>query len=338
MSKTTAPKIDYLSQIKEIKKMRAYNVNGKTFEKSWKDGWVCYADLLAFSNDCKKSKLSPFNTIVRFRNRIENAKKHFDGNIYFFTDCCFFVSEELDQTLSFALCVMNGCCAMNKIALKTKSLAKAHHLLKPRITIAYGDYINESCIKEDTDSLFVDFPNLLTGSGIARAYDIEKESFSHAITINFSPPANKTKKNILPPKKAEDMFEVGGDNCLVKSGIKKWFSLFDEEITKAKKTGKEIVVHFPWPYINHLYEKNKKIHLVPNDNATFYKIEQNLFQTVERMQREFLDNNSIDFSAAKHTMALHFFAVDLYKNAKGAGDFTNELAKELKKKIAYKVL
>ena len=117
--------IDFQSQVDEINNAKTYDVNADDFEPFWNKGWICYIDLLAFSEICKLSKQSTINAIVRFHKIIDNAKKIITGDIYQFTDCCFFISKDFSTTLNFALCVMNGCCAMNKITFDRKDLVKA---------------------------------------------------------------------------------------------------------------------------------------------------------------------------------------------------------------------
>lgn len=323
MKGINARELDFQNQIMEIKKEKAYNVDARHFENCWQKGWVCYADLLAFADNCQKSRQSTINSLIRFHRAIQMAHKKAIENqetdnidkerLYLFTDCCYFVSKSLEQTLCFALCLMNSCCAMNKITIEQKELSKAHHLLRPRIIIADGEYINASSICSNRDISLPETPSaFLAGSGIANAYGIEKQSFSHAITFNYSKGANKVR----------DLFEVGGDNSLVKSGIKNWLS------------EKQINAHFPWPYIKNIHKRNDKIHLVPTDKKTFLQIELNLFQTAERMQREFMCDTNISIDVAKHSMALRRFALELYKNAKGAKIITNHLVDDLEREFA----
>lgn len=307
---------DYQIQIDEIKSSNAYLVDAKAFEKYWHMGWICYIDLLAFSESCKISRQSTVNTIVRFHKIIENAAQRIPGDIYQFTDCCFYVSDMFESTLKFALCVMNGCCAMNKITFDKKDLVKAHFLLRPRITIAYGEYINASKIGNRYLASQVNPSSFLAGSGIVYAYETEKQSFSHAITINFSQSS----------KKPNDFFELGGNTSLAKAGLKKWLELsLNQKIT-----------HFPWPYVKNLYLKKDKIHIVPKNNDEFFEMESNLFLTAEKMQREFICDN-IALNAAKHPMALKRFAIELYKNAKNAKQITDAILQELEHKIKVTV-
>ena len=65
--------VNFQSQVDEINTAQAYDVNAKAFEHFWNNGWICYIDLLAFSEICKRSKQSAINTIVRFHKIIDNA-------------------------------------------------------------------------------------------------------------------------------------------------------------------------------------------------------------------------------------------------------------------------
>lgn len=309
--------VDFQSQLEAINSANAYNVNAKAFERFWHNGWICYIDLLAFSEICKRSRQSAINTIVRFHKVIDNAFQMIHGDIYQFTDCCFFISDDLSATLNFALCVMNGCCAMNRITFDRKDLVMAHFLLRPRITIAYGEYINASNLKNGYLSLQVNPSSFLAGAGIVYAYEIERLSFSHAITINLS----------NSPLKTDNLFKVGGNSSLSRSGFKKWV-----ELVQGEK-----IIHFPWPYVENLYGENDGIHIVPKDNESFLMIEHHLFQTIEKMQREFLCDD-IELSAAKHPLALQRFAIELFKNAKNANQVTDGIIEELEKLLSLKAV
>ena len=46
---------DFQSQIKEFANDDTYSVEAQRFEKYWRNGWICYIDLLAFSESCKKA-------------------------------------------------------------------------------------------------------------------------------------------------------------------------------------------------------------------------------------------------------------------------------------------
>ena len=133
MKEKNTREFDFQNQILEIEKEKAYNVDAESFERCWKKGWVCYADLLAFADNCKKSRQSTINSLVRFHRVIQMAHQKAIKNkkpdnvdkarLYLFTDCCYFVSKSLEQTLCFALCLMNSCCAMNKITIEQKKLS-----------------------------------------------------------------------------------------------------------------------------------------------------------------------------------------------------------------------
>lgn len=309
--------VDFQSQLDEINTAHAYDVNANAFERFWSNGWICYIDLLAFSEICKRSKQSAVNTIVRFHKIIDNAMKKISGDIYQFTDCCFFISDDFSATLNFALCVMNGCCAMNKITFDRKDLVKAHFLLRPRITIAYGEYINASNIKNGYLSSQVNPSSFLAGAGIVYAYEIERHSFSHAISINLS----------RSPLEFGKQIKVGGNSSLSKSGFKKWIELIQGEK----------IIHFPWPYVENLYGENGGIHIVPKNNEDFLALEHHLFQTIEKMQREFICDD-IDLSAAKHPLALQRFAIELFKNAKNANQVTDGIIEELENLLSLKAV
>ena len=302
-----AEDFDFQSQIKEFANADTYSVEAQCFEKYWRNGWICYIDLLAFSESCKKSNQSTINSIVRFHRIINSARKKVKGVVYQFTDCCFFISNEFEATLTFALYVINGCCAMNEITFAQKALVKAHFLLRPRISIAFGEYINSSNIKNNTLLSNINLSSFLAGSGIVYAYETEKQSFSHAIAINF----------LGSGLKSNDFFTVGGNSSLPKAGLERWLNLSQGDL-----------VHFPWPYVKRLNIKQNKIHIVPNSNESFFEIERNLFKTAEKMQREFIcDDTALEI--AKHPMALKRFVINLYKNAKNAKQVTDSLLKEL---------
>lgn len=112
-------------------------------------------------------------------------------------------------------------------------------------------------------------------------------------------------------------FTVGGNSSFPKAGLERWLNLSQGDL-----------VHFPWPYVKRLNIKQNKIHIVPNSNESFFEIERNLFKTAEKMQREFIcDDTALEI--AKHPMALKRFVINLYKNAKNAKQVTDSLLKEL---------
>lgn len=294
-------------QIEEISGAGAYHVDSRAFANSWKEGWICYIDLLAFSAVCKRSNDSTINLIQRFQRVIGMAKERVKGNLYVFTDCCFFVSNNLFSALSFAVCTMYGCCAMNQIVFQEKKHVMAHFLLRPRITIAYGNYINafqisNGYLKNDVNN------HLLAGSGIVYAYEIEKESFSHDIAINL----------VHSEKKVKDIFSAGGSQSLSKNGLIQWI----EESSSAD------IVHFPWPFVKKITKLDDEILLSPNSNDEFLKTEKNLFETAQHMKMDFF-NEDMPIVVSKHTMALLKNVYDFYRLSKRAKNITLNIKNEL---------
>lgn len=294
-------------QIDEINGAGAYHVDSRTFEKDWKKGWICYIDLLAFSAVCKRSNDSTINLIQRFQRVIGMAKERVKGRLYVFTDSCFFVSDDLFSAINFAVCTMNGCCAMNQIVFLEKKLVMAHFLLRPRITIAYGDYINafrisNNYLKNDINN------HLLAGNGIVYAYETEKESFSHDIAINLT----------QSEKKVKDLFSVGGNQSLSKIGMTRWI----------EESNDSSLVHFPWPFVKKTSVADNQITLFPNTNDEFLKTEKNLFETAQYMKMDFF-NEDMPIVVSKHIMALTKSVYNFYRLSKRANNVTLNLKKEL---------
>lgn len=299
--------------IGNFRKTEQYRVDARTFLPVCDHGWVCHCDLLGFSEISKRSMPSAINTLVRFHKVITHATDQANGDVFRFTDCCFFCSPELSQTLNFALATIRGCCAMNQICMDSKNSVQGHYLLKPRTTIAYGDYLSGTQLGRLKMPSSFSWDSFLAGEGIVKAYEMQKQSFSHALTLE----ASSHSPNWC------DRISVKGTPCMARAGLLHWL----------KEYGASCRIDLPWPYIARVKSRREgTLDVIPESNATFLNIEHHLYNTFQTMQSEFL-NAGTPIPASKHVMALFRFIMSLYSFSQSATKIRRDMLKDFLAKV-----
>jgi len=132
-------------------------------ENNWTSKYVIFADLIGFKNRCQRSNDATVNNIHRYRRAISKALDGLAIKKFLFTDACYVLTSEPKVALLAASNIQNECLLHNIIQLEHVDNPLFHHMIIPKIVISKGDVL---CSEKD--------PNLLAGSGIVNAYNLEK--------------------------------------------------------------------------------------------------------------------------------------------------------------------
>ncbi len=303
----------FSENIDDFKQTGQYTVDARQFFPACNRGWVCHCDLLGFSSICLKSMPGAINALVRFHKVISHATEQASGDVFRFTDCCFFCSQNLLQTLNFALATIRGCCAMNQICMDSKKLVQGHYLLKPRTTIAFGEYLSGNQMNRLKIQSSVSWDSFLAGAGIVEAYKLQEHSFSHALTLKAPSDAPNWCKQIA----------VKGMPGMARVGLVRWLEEF----------GNSNRIDIPWPYIARVkLTKFGILEVVPECNATFLETERHLYSTFRIMESEFL-NTDTPIHASKHVMALFRFVMSLYSHSQNSTRIRRDMMEEFLRTI-----
>jgi len=160
-------------------------IDSRQWQGEWSEGWVVYADLVAFASRALRSETVVLNNIVRFdRASMLVAKQFPDLAVRRFSDATFAIAKTFQRALAFGTALSHACLAFNREYLERGTKPFFIHLITPRITIATGKVL--VLPDDDSDPRFdgIDPRNVLAGSAIVRAYQLERYSAGGLLTID----------------------------------------------------------------------------------------------------------------------------------------------------------
>lgn len=174
--------------VNAIRKDQQHYVDATTWEDDWDDTWVGFSDVLGFGARCLKSEPTTVNTIVRFHRSIAASAARFgpeELRLFRFTDAVYSLSSSLETILRFTSMLQHQCLAHNRIVMRDKDHPLAHHLLLVRTTIAHGRALTLADPPPPVSkTLGVEARTLLAGSGIVRAYQLEKNTVGGIVSLS----------------------------------------------------------------------------------------------------------------------------------------------------------
>jgi hypothetical protein len=161
-------------------------VDPREWKEEWRDGWVVYADLVAFAARAMRSDVVVLNNIVRFDRACQIAAAEFPAiRLRRFSDATFAISNAFSEAIGFAVALSHCCLAFNYEYLTNGNKPFFIHLIVPRTTIAKGRVLllPDSPTREPRYS-GIDPKNVLAGSAIVRAFYMEKHSAGGLVTVD----------------------------------------------------------------------------------------------------------------------------------------------------------
>jgi hypothetical protein len=194
-------------------------IDSREWEEEWGNRWVVYADLVAFASRSMRSEPVVLNNIVRFDRASHLASAQFPSiSVRRFSDATFAIAESFPLALGFAVALSHACLAFNREFLARNTKQFFIHLIVPRITIACGRaLVVQQGNDGDSKLTGVDPRNILAGSAIVKAYQLEKVSAGGLVTVDT--------EGIGAIKK----LAVRGDNGRVTSALRRWVRDIDNE-------------------------------------------------------------------------------------------------------------
>lgn len=187
-------------------------IDSREWHEEWADRWVVYADLVAFAARALRSESVILNNILRFDRASQLAADQFPVvATRRFSDATFAIADTFHQALGFSVALSHACLAFNREYLARNTKQFFIHLIVPRITVACGRVL---LLPTDgrTDPRFsgIEPRNILAGSAIVKAYQLERHSAGGLLTVD---------------REGIDCLRgipVRGDNRRVTNGLRRW--------------------------------------------------------------------------------------------------------------------
>jgi hypothetical protein len=155
-----------------------------------------------------------------------------------FSDSTFAIAKSFHDALAFATALAHTCLAFNREYLERGSKPFFIHLIAPKITIAKGSVLQvppSPAAKPQHEG--IDPVDVIAGSAIVRAYELERASAGGLITTD------------LEGSEALQKMAVRGDNGRVTNAIRRWLPQLAD---KAAINAGEVLFHrikvidIPW--------------------------------------------------------------------------------------------
>lgn len=226
------------------------HVDSREWKEEWSDRWVVYADLVAFASRALRSEMVVLNNILRFDRASTLVAAQFPATaVRRFSDATLAVAQTFHEALAFGVALSHTCLAFNRELLDREAKPFFIYLIVPRITLARGRVLLLKSSGADQDRFKgLDPKNIIAGSAIVRAYQMERHSAGGLITID------RDAAKLLGTMK------VRGDNSPSTNAIRRWLPrLSDDTAVAAGKVffHRDQVVDIPWLLLRpHQYEEN----------------------------------------------------------------------------------
>lgn len=159
------------------------------WEDNWEENYVIFIDLIAFASRCILSPSITLNNIVRFHRAINNALQGIDNiSKYQFTDACYIITKDPKTALICAVNIQNECLIQNYNQKKIIQHTLFYNMVVPKIVISKGDVlqIKDSHKLELSNIVGLSQKELLAGSGIVKAYYLERKTTGGLISVDAS--------------------------------------------------------------------------------------------------------------------------------------------------------
>lgn len=269
-----------------IAKNSQYHVDANEFANLWKnESWSAFIDLIGFGAICKRSQQTALNSIIRFHKVLQNIKSKFPrGKLHQFTDCAYYVSDCPLDVMAFSIEVMNESLLLNEYSMRKRHTVFCH-LISPRITIGYGDFLNIPSKTLPDHTIVESFDKILAGSSIVSAYEIEKKSFAYALSIS--------QKHFDIFKQDIKIYQLT-DKSLCDRIIAKWI--------KKPHVSNAGILEIPWVFISN-YEIGKN-RFKPETMLDAISKLRMLEKILIKMRGEYYSER-LPIEVGKHQAALH---------------------------------
>jgi hypothetical protein len=228
-----------VSMAKHITDKRLTYVDSREWKQDWGDRWVAYADLIAFAARTKRSEQVVLNNIVRFDRATRLVASQFPRvRVFRFSDSTFAVADDFHSALAFAVAISQTCLAFNLSYLDRGTKRYFIHLIVPRVTIARGRVLlvsGDQAAQRRYGEINRD--NVVAGSGVVNAYNLEKQSAGGLVTFHSDAIAELRT------------LRVRGSPGRVRNGLKRWSAVVADQ--QAVSAGQVLCVRndfvdVPW--------------------------------------------------------------------------------------------
>lgn len=172
--------------VSHIREKGLGRVDSREWHEEWANRWVVYADLIAIKSRARRSEAVLLNNIVRFDRASTLAAAAFPKiDVRRFSDATFAVANTFHEAMAFGVALAHACLAFNREYLIRGHKPFFSHLIVPRITVASGRVLLVRSNVSDQGRLKgINRNNILAGSGVVNAYDLERCSAGGLITID----------------------------------------------------------------------------------------------------------------------------------------------------------
>jgi len=162
------------------------DVDSREWHAEWKERWVVFVDLIAFASRSVRSRDVVLNNILRFdrastiaRDAVPNVR------VFRFSDSTFGIADEFNAALAFGVAIHHACLALNAEYMDRVLNPVFIHTIVPRVTLAHGSVLG---VPEETGAAKrfdgIDPRTLIAGTGIVKAYGLEKSSAGGLLTTD----------------------------------------------------------------------------------------------------------------------------------------------------------
>lgn len=207
-----------------IAKKKLGTLNPKDWQEQWADRWVVYADLIAFAARSLRSEQVVLNNIVRFDRASKLVSEQLPQvAVRRFSDATFAVADTFGDALAFGVALSHACLAFNRHHLGTSKKPFFIHLIVPRVTMARGRVLLlPPTAKPDPRFGGIEPSNVLAGSAIVKAYQLERLSAGGLLTVD--------QDGITQLRQ----MKVRGDDTRVTRGVRSWTGRLSDKTALAK--------------------------------------------------------------------------------------------------------
>jgi hypothetical protein len=204
--------ISVSSLASRIQREKLGHVDARLWKEEWHDGWVMFADLLAFGARAKRSESVVLNNIIRFDRASEIVAGWFpEVRVRRFSDSTFAVSSTFHGAFAFAIALSHCCLAFNFEYMIRTNHRLFHRLIVPRVTLAKGRVLLlPQTPSEEARFVGIDPKNVIAGSAVVDAYYLEKYSAGGLITVGSDGFGELQE------------LKVGGAGGGVRNGLDRW--------------------------------------------------------------------------------------------------------------------
>lgn len=245
-----SPLRSFPALVDHIKSEQLGRVDSREWKEEWAERWVVYADLVAFASRSLRSETVVLNNILRFDRASTLVAGQFPRvEVRRFSDATCAVSASFHEALAFGVALAHTCLAFNQEFLDRGAKPFFIHLIAPRITIATGRVLLlGSSGVEDSRFRGIEPKNILAGSAIVRAYELERHSAGGLLTIDCDAAALLS------------VMRVRGDNSPPVNAIRRWLPRLRDrtEVERGQVFfHRGHVVDVPWLLLRpHQFEAN----------------------------------------------------------------------------------